>query len=263
MSGALKEAQVTSSVLRVQHTSLQYSDTKAQQEHDVRQLFVRGQRFPIKTGTEGSADTFSHDALRYIGSREFNHAVHIVRGNWIAVDRDIIEPKSLDRGQEFVIKNDFVVGRMHDRILATVEFDHRNPRIGHIGVGSAHYPRRGRLPSDPNNDVNELYADVIAKWMQETAKGPNLAFVHGDFNMLDNKKRQDWSFGNNWTSMADELKAWANTGHGPIDGFASYDRDGRVKAKKFWVLDDSELKMFSDHYVVRGVWEVGHLKLNK
>lgn len=262
MQGGIKEAQVSSSVLKVQHTSLQYSDSKEQQKHDVRQLFVTGKDYPIKTGTEGGAETDSYDFLKYFG-KEFNHAVHIVRGNWIAIDRDIIEPKSLDRGQEFVIKNDFVVGRMHDRILATVEFDHRNPRIGHIGVGCAHYPTKGRLPSDPNNDVNEKYADVIAEWMKDASKGHALAFVHGDFNMLDNQKRQDWSFGNNWTSMADELEAWKDTGHGPIDGFASYDNDGRVSAKSFKVLRDRQVKMFSDHFVVRGEWNVKHLKLDK
>ena len=259
MQGTFKEGLVTSSVLRVQHTSLQFSDKPEQQKHDVRQLFVTGKKFPIKTGTEGGSDNASYRWLKYFG-KEFNHAVHIVRGNWIAIDRDIIEPKSLDRGQEFVIKNDFVVGRMHDRILTTVEFDHRDPRIGHIGVGPAHYPTKGRLPVDPNNDVNELYADKIAAWMKDAAKGSAIAFVHGDFNMLDNKKRQDWSFGNNWTSMADELKAWKNTGHGPIDGFASYDNDGRVSARSFRVLDDSDVKMFSDHFVVRGAWNVKHLK---
>lgn len=251
---------MTSSILRVQHTSLQFSDTKAQQVHDIRQLFATGQRYPIKTGTEAGPETFSHDALRYVGSREFNHAIHSVRGNWVAVDRAIIEPKSLSRDQEFVMKTNLVVGPGHDSVMATVEFDHRNPRIGHIGVGAAHYPTKGRLPSDPNHDVNREYADVIAEWMKETGKGRALAFVHGDFNMLDDRKRQDWAFGNNWTSMADELEAWENTGHGPIDGFASYDEDGRVKAKSFEVLDDSELKMFSDHFVVRGKWVIEHLR---
>ena len=253
---------MSSSTLRVQHTSLQFSDTESQQVRDVRKLFATGKDYPIKTGTEGGVETFSHDALRYVG-KEFNHAVHVVRGNWVAIDRAIIEPKSLNRGQEFVVKNDFVVGKMHDRILATIEFDHRDPRIGHIGVGAAHYPTKGRLKSDPNNDINEKYAHVIAEWMKETAKGPNIAFVHGDFNMLDNQKRQDWSFGENWTSMADELKAWKNTGHGSIDGFGSYDNDGRVSAKYFRVLDDHELKMFTDHFVVRGAWTVKHLRLNK
>ena len=252
---------MTSSVLKVQHTSLQFSDSPEQQKHDVRRLFATGKNFPIKTGTEGGSDNANYDWLKYF-AKEHNHAFHVVRGNWIAIDRAIVEPKSLDRDQQFVMKNDFVVGRMHDRILATVEFDHRDPRLGHIAVGCAHYPTKGRLPDDPNNDVNEEYADVIAKWMKESAKGSGIAFVHGDFNMLDNKKRQDWSFGENWTSMADELKAWQNTGHGPIDGFASYDNDGRVSARSFRVLDDSELKMFTDHYVVRGAWNVKHLKRN-
>lgn len=261
MPGAFKEVQVTSTTLRVQHTSLQFSDTKAQQEHDVRQLFARGRNYPVKTGTEGGAETFSYDALRYIG-KEFNHAVHIVRGNWIAVDRAIIARGSLDKGQEFVIKNDFIVGKMHDRILTTVEFDHVDPRVGHLAFGAAHYPTKGRTKSDPNNDVNEKYAGVIAEWMKDASKGRALAFVHGDFNMVDSIGKQDWAFGENWTSMADELKAWKDTGHGPIDGFASYDNDGRVTAKSFEVLRDRNLKMFSDHFVVRGEWKVRHLKLD-
>lgn len=253
---------MTSSRLRVQHTSLQFSDNKEQQKHDVRQLFATGRNYPIKTGTEGGTETFSYDALRYIG-KEFNHAVHIVRGNWIAVDRRIIAKGSLDKDQTFVIKNDFIVGKMHDRVLATVEFDHQDPRVGRIGVGSAHYPTKGRTKQDPNNDVNEIYAGKIAAWMKDASKGSNIAFVQGDFNMVDSAPGQDWSFGENWTSMADELKAWKNTGHGPIDGFASYDNDGRVTAEKFEVFEDNRIKMFSDHFVVRGEWRVRHLQLDK
>lgn len=253
---------MTSSRLKVQHTSLQFSDNKEMQKHDVRQLFKSGRDYPIKTGTEGGPETHSFDYLHYIG-KEFNHAIHVVRGNWIAVDRRIIKKGSLKKDDVFVVRNDKVVGKMHDRVLATVEFDHQDPRMGHIGVGCAHYPTKGREKSDPNNDVNELYAEKIAGWMKETAEGQDIAFVHGDFNMVDSAPRQDWSFGENWTSMADELKAWEDTGHGPIDGFASYDLDGRVKPKKFQVFKDNRIKMYSDHYVVRGEWEIGHVRLGK
>lgn len=253
---------MTSSTLRMQHTSLQFSDTAEQQKHDVRQLFISGKDYPIKTGTEGGAETATYDWLRYFG-KEFKHSVHVVRGNWIAVDQRIIKNGTFKRGEVFVAKNDIIVGKMHDRLLATVEFEHQDPRMGHIAVGCAHYATKGQRPGDPNYDINKRYAERINTWMKNNAQGSDLAFVNGDFNMVDSLPGQDWAFGGHWTSMADELKAWENTGHGPIDGFASYDRDGRVSAKDFDVLRDGQVRMFSDHYVVRGEWKVKHLNLGK
>jgi hypothetical protein len=62
------------------------------------------------------------------------------------------------------------------------------------------------------------------------------------------------------TSLADELKAWQNTGHGSIDVIASYDQDGRVKGKYWRVLDDSEFKLNTDHWLCEGGYEVRPVK---
>ena len=251
---------MSSSVLKMQHVSLQFSDTKRQQVSDVEKLFARGRMFPIKTGTEAGRETFSYDALRKV-SKEYDHVFHQVRGNWIAVDKKIILPGSVRKGEIFVASNKAVVGRMHDRYLATLAFTHKDPRIGRIFQGAAHYPRRGQGPNDPNNDINRLYAKEIAEWMERVAGGRALAFVNGDFNMSD--RNLDWSFGEAWTSMGDELEGWKNTGHGPIDGFASFDPDRRVSAKKFEVIRDNRMFMHTDHFVCRGTWTIKHLKFSK
>ncbi len=248
---------MSSSVLRMQHTSLQFSDSRAQQAHDVEQLFKKGKDFPIKTGTEASDSNALFELLR-TAARDYDHVLHNARGNFIAIDRKIIKPGTLRRGSVFVIDNSKLVGKMHDRVMPTVVFTHVDPRIGRVAQSTAHFATKGAKPGDPNYKANVLYSRKIAEWMKAAGRGSAISFNNGDYNMHD--RNLDWANGGPYTSMADELNAWQNTGHGPIDGFCSYDRDGRVKAKTFKVLDDSEMKMYTDHFVCRGIWTIRHLR---
>ena len=243
--------------LRMQHTSLQFSDHVDQHEHDVKTLFGQGQAFPIKTGTEagpGPGGTNNKELLVHY-AEEYHHAINFAGDSWVAVDHAIITPKSLKKEDVFLVSNDMQQEtRGSDRILATMSFEHVKPGVGTIHIGATHYPTKGAKPGDPNHDMNIICAEKISKWLAKVGHGADLAFVNGDFNMPD--RTLDFALGGNFTSMADELKAWQSTGHGPIDGMCSYDRDGRVSAKHWNVLDDSELKMFSDHFACRGVWEI-------
>lgn len=250
---------MTSSVLKHQHASLQYSDTDAQQAADVEKLFKKGKLYPIKTGTESGRETANRAALRECAA-DYNHAIKFGRSNFVAVDKAIIKKGTNKSGVVFVVSNDKLVGFQHDRDFPWITFTHADERLGRISVAGFHYSTKGREEKDPNNDTNEMYADKIGEWMRKSARGTAIALGAGDFNMLDPLKRQDWSFGNNFTSMADELGKYANTGHGPIDGFVSYDKDNRVKAKKFEVLEDKDFHLHTDHYVCRGTWTVRHLK---
>lgn len=247
--------------LKMQHTSLQFSDDKKQQEHDVKKLFAMGKGFPVKTGTESGPETELHGLVKFY-AKKHNHVLNSAYGNWVAVDRDIVKDRSRPiRDTIFVASNDHIFGRMHDRAFPTLMFKHADERLGIFGVAGFHYSTKGRLPIDPNWDINRVYARKIMEWMIEAGRGTNIALGAGDFNMLDNMRRQDWSFGHKFTSMADELRSYRNTGHGPIDGFVSHDKDGRVKAKKFVVLNDKSMFMHTDHFVCRGTWQINHLKL--
>jgi hypothetical protein len=249
---------MTSSALRMQHSSLQFSDTRAQQAHDVEQLFKKGTLFPIKTGTEASNTNPLFELIREAAG-DYKHVIHNARGNFIAVDRKIIKPGTVKKGEVFIISNDHLVGKMHDRVMPTLVFTHVDPRIGRVAVSASHFATKGAKPGQPNYKANVLYSRKIGEWMRTAGRGSAIAFNAGDYNTND--RELDWTHGQNYTSMADELGAWQNTGHGPIDGFCSYDRDGRVKARSFVVLDDSEMKMHTDHYVCRGTWMVRHLKV--
>lgn len=246
-------------MLRMQHSSLQFSDASAKQKIDIRDLFAAGYQYPIKTGTEAGPEG-GNDNRKWLQeyAEEFNHALQFGRSSWVAVDREIIKKGTFSKDQVFIADNDETWGRGHDTVLATVEFDHEDEGIGHVSVGCIHYPLRGARPGDVNHRINLRTSRIIGEWMRKSAKGSALAFVNGDFNMPDDQI--DWAFGGHWTSMADELKKWQNTGHGPIDGFTSFDFDARVKAKKFEVLTDKEFFQHSDHFVCRGTWEIRSLR---
>lgn len=251
----------TYGVLKHQHTSLQFSDPKHQQEHDVRTLFAKGERYPIKTGTESGRDNALFELVDHY-AKKHNHTVVHAQGNWVAIDKKIIKKGSRPKKDKiFVVRNDVLFGHQADREFPTIQFKHADDRMGVIAVAGFHYSTHGRLPHDPNYDTNMMYAGKIAKWMEHAARGNNIAIAAGDFNMVDKLPRQDWAFGEGFTSMADILKQYQSTGHGPIDGFVKFDNDKRVKAKKYEVLADNKLHLFTDHYVIRGTWSVRHLKL--
>lgn len=247
-------------VIKHQLTPLQYSDPEHQQRHDVEALFTKGKAFPVKSGTESGPDTDFYDLLEEF-AKKFNHALVRYRANWVAVDRDIIKPRSVRKDSIFVVDNSRLTGRQHDRGFPTLSFTHVDERMGRFHIAGFHYSTHGRLPLDPNYDTNKMYAEKIAEWMREHGKGSDIALGAGDFNMIDKFPRQDWAFGEGFTSMSDELNKYPNTGHGPIDGFVSWDKDKRVRPKKFEVLTDNRLKMFSDHYVSRGTWSIRHINL--
>ena len=247
----------TYTALRHQHTSLQFSDSYEQKKADVKKLFSTGTSFPIKTGTESGPDNALFELVAEYAEKH-NHILKRAQGNWVAVDRTIVTPRSVEKGRVFVTSNDNLVGPQRDREFPWIQFTHAKAGVGRIAVAGFHYSTSGRLPIDPNYRTNQLYARKIEAWMKEKARGQGIVLGAGDFNMIDSMRSQDWAFGGGFTSMADELGRYYNTGHGPIDGFVSYDADRRVKAKKLVVLDDKELHMHTDHFVLRGTWSIRH-----
>lgn len=242
--------------LRMQCTPLQFTDTSTQQESDIRAIFERSSNFPIKMGTEagpGPGGMRNRDLLTEY-AKEYDHVINFGGDAWIAVDQSIMVRNSVSKEDVFLADNDELATKGADRVMPTISFDHKTPGVGRIHAASVHYPTKGATKGSPNWNVNAKMAKGISDWMVRVASSSDLAFVGGDFNMPD--RNTDWSFGRKFTSMADELKAWANTGHGPIDGFCSFNGDRRVSAHKFTVLNDKQFKLHTDHYVCRGVWNI-------
>lgn len=252
---------MTSTKLRMQHVSLQHSDNATQQRHDVKKLFSQGKAYPIKTGTEAFRDPAGKNHNRDLlleYAEEYDHKITFASDTWVAVDRAIINPGSAQSHNVLLLDKKHIKQKSTDKRMAMISFDHVKSGVGHISVGSVHYPTGGGFPGSPNWRANKTMAEKIALVMKEQGRGSGVAFVNGDFNMNDRKR--DWAFGQNFTSMADQLGVYFNTGHGPIDGFCSYDLDERVTASKLIVQNDKKFFLNTDHFRCLGVWDIEHMK---
>lgn len=250
----------STSVLRSQHASLQYSDTRKQQRRDISDLFSRAKGFPLKTFTEAGPEV-GNDNREFLleFAKQYDHVIHFARSNAIAIDRRIIQPKTVRKTEKLILRAGEVPGPGHDTVLGAIRFRHVDPRIGVVSQGVIHVPTKGRYKGERNFANNDKVAEQCAEWMKNAGAGTAIALLNGDFNQPDDKL--DWARGRDFTSIADELKAWRNTGHGPIDGMCSYDLDARVKGKRFWVLNDKAFFQHSDHFVCRCAWTIGHLRI--
>lgn len=258
--------------LRLAHVSMQFSDSPKQMREDVDRIFDRARAFGYAwiTGTEaGPGAEPLTDLLREEGRASGYRFWKPARPTdcWIAVNRDLIDggwetdyepvipgsgslPHSVTEGRRWGPKG-----------LVTVAFD--NDELGRINVGAAHYLTGARGPGSPRWDWNRRLGLKVGEWAARVGRGKALAFYGGDQNMADSKNREpqgDTFFGAPLTSCWDELGKYENTGHGPIDVIASYDRDGRVSCRSARALDDREFPLHTDHFLVEAVYDVKELK---
>lgn len=276
--------------VRVAHVSMQFGDSDAQHTADVTKLFDRAVRRRVGwiTGTEagpGSGNT-GKELIRIAKEHGYRPWVPSEQAKahgrstdcWIAVREDLITGNwkrgyigAIPGSSQLYEENGFDPDsnpRWGPKGLVTVSFD-CDALQGRVNIGATHYLTGARGPGSPvvkgvdHWEWNNKLAEVIGDWVREVGKGKALAFYAGDQNMADSKNAEpqgDTFFGEPLTSLADELKNWQNTGHGPIDVIASYNRDGRVSGLKFEVLDDREFFLNTDHFYLEGVFNVEPLK---
>lgn len=240
--------------LSLQLSPLQFSDTDKQMAADVDTLFGRGKH--ILAGTEaGGVKSRPLPKLLADAADKHGYRLHIGRGDWVAVSRDLADG-GWEAGYEPVLESYEGAGKHTDRGIPWLGFDTRD--LGRITVGAGHYLTNGRVPGDPNYELNTRYADAIGDWSKEHGKGSDIVLYLGDQNIPD--RTYDTFRGHPLTSCWDELEKWENTGHGNIDVIASYDRDGRVEALDCRALDDKELHLHTDHFVTEAEYRVHHLE---
>lgn len=238
--------------VKLAHVSMQYSDTREQMAEDCAKVFSRG--YTWLTGTEAGADN-PLAVLIPRTAEAHGYRVHRVRDVWIAVDRELVRG-GWRTGYVPVIESTEGKGRHTDKGIGWVAFNTRE--LGRISIGAAHLLTKGRRPGDPNYRLNRRFSDAFRQWVVDAGQGSGLAFYGGDQNIPDRK--QDTFMGAPLTSAWDELGRWENTGHGNIDVIASYDRDGRVSAVKVRALDDKQLHLHTDHFLVEASFRVRKLQ---
>ena len=248
-------------VVRIQHTSMQFSDSVGQHKHDAKAVFDRAVKRNIwaMTGTEAGAGRSNHDLRDALIAEAKRHGFYIQAhkdGEWVALNRKYLE--SFEKGYEGpFIKGTTGLkaaqGAHGPRGVAWASGKAIGHKLGRITVGSAHYlTNRSEAVSGSNNPL----INGIAAWAKKAGAGANVVFLGADTNTSD--KRQDVFNGKPLTSISDELKKWPATmpSGGKIDIVGSYDHDGRVKAKAYTVLDDKEFFLNTDHYLLEASYEI-------
>lgn len=263
--------------LRTGHASLQFTDSGQQKKHDIEKIFDRAidRRWAWITGTEAGPDAGVTGSELMETGREAGYRMWVpsVEADgiaestdcWTGVREDLIDG-GYNEGYLHAFGSSRQVRKTHDfrddkhwGPKGLVHVDFFNKLLGEIHVGVVHYITEGRTPNTLFWNLNKKLAGVALDWAEYEALGDALAFLNGDFNMDDSKNQKaegDFQLDPEFESLADELKKWRNTGHGPIDGMLSYSKDKRVKGQRFTVLDDKDLFLHQDHYLLEGVYSV-------
>lgn len=243
--------------LDLAHFSLQYSDSTKQKAADAAKIFSRN--YDAITGTEsGELDT---QRVMRVASFNAGYTFFVRRSNWVSIRKDLIKPGTYKTGHEAFVDNRDVVGHGHDLHVTWAQCEIE--RVGKVSFLASHYARYGRPNARSaeyrqNVEANRELARGIGGLAEQLGAGKALAFYGGDQNIVD--RDVDTFFGEPLTSAWDELGKYENTGHGNIDVMASFDHDGRVKAKYIRALDDKELNLFTDHFALEAGFEVKLLR---
>ena len=247
--------------VRIQHSSMQFSDSVGQHQHDAKAVFDRAVNRGVwaLTGTEAGAARSNHDLHDALIKEAKSHGFYLNAhkdGEWVALNKEYLE--SFEKGFEGpFIKGTTGLkaaqGAHGPRGVAWASGRAVGHRLGRITVGSAHYLTNR---SEAVSGSNDRLVNGISNWARGAGKGQNVVFLGADTNTSD--KLRDVFNGKPLTSISDELKKWPATmpSGGKIDIVGSYDHDGRVKAKSYTVLDDKEFFLNTDHFLLEATYEI-------
>lgn len=252
--------------VRIQHTSMQFSDSVGQHQHDARALFDRAVEKGVWacTGTEAGVSRSNHDLHDALVKEAKAHDFYINAhpdGEWVALNRRFMTGFEKGFAGPFIKATkgrDPAHGAHAARGVAWASGKAKDHKLGRLTFGAAHYL------TNRSEDVSGSNAPLIrgiSEWATKAGAGANVVFLGADTNTND--KRQDVFNGKPLTSIADELKKWPATyeSGAVIDIVGSYDHDGRVRAKGYQTLDDKEFFLNTDHYLLDAVYEIAERKV--
>jgi hypothetical protein len=247
---------MATTTLNVMHTSMQFSDSTVHKQADAKAIFTRADARGVSwiTGTEAGAGPSGdlRDALAKQAEAK-GYKFFVKSDLWVAVDRHMITKNTWESGFIEVLPANSGSQKHEPRGILWAQFE---CNLGTVSVGVSHYMTHGNTPGDEYYAANGKLTRAIGEWGKVHGSGRKLCFYAADANTGDRAK--DVFRGQPFTTLADELKDWQDTGHGPIDIIASYDADGRVKGKYWRALDDRELFLWTDHFACEGGFDVRH-----
>lgn len=230
--------------LKFAHCSMQYNDTDQQHASDINTLF--GRKYDVITGTEAGKGAGNMNVELRRAAEKYGYVISLHRnyGTWVAVKKTIVA-----KDARFSVRHALDgTAKYGAKGVVFAEWD-MGPTFGKFAVASVHYVTRAGAGTVTRKAQLDLkYANAIEGWVKALPDEFS-AFVAGDFNLRD--QPNDWFKGQiPMATCWDDLKLWPNTGHGNIDGVARHKADARVRFTGARVLDDGDLFLNTDHFVV-------------
>lgn len=221
-------------VIRIQHSSLQFSDDQSEHAHDARAVFdyARATGAALVSGTEAGA---FGNSLRYQvpgAARVHGYEFHRTGGAFVAVAK---------RWGEVVAR-----GYLPAEAGRGVPWVHVRPHdaaIGGVTYGAGHWFAHGRS--------NGRMAAAVGRWATRHGQGRAIVFYAADTNTND--RAADVFAGRRLTTCWDETGRHPATRLRCIDVVASFDPDARVSCRGAAV---APLFLFSDHRTISAAYRV-------
>jgi len=249
-----------------QHNSGQFSDSKPEHVHDANSVF--GHAVDIGawwvSGTESGASPVNHDArdaIQTVGQAHDFFVFDHKYGEWVALNRRFLH--HFDHGFDgpYIPGThglSVAEGAHAPRGTAWASGEAKDGTTGRITVGSQHWLTQRSIKGGGID--NSRMVKGSQAFGKAHGKGGHLVFLDGDANEHDDAR--DIFEGGDFLTIADELKKHPKT-HGvntqrgsDIDFIASWKGDTRVTAEDYVVLDDSDLRLFFDHFLLVGTFKV-------
>lgn len=252
----------------IHHNSMQFSDTNPQHEHDAEAVFdlaVDKDAWAV-TGTESGLAPDNHDLHQYLTHYAQQADFYIFAhkwGEWVALNKRYLHHFEHNFMGPF-IEGTHGVNPAHGshapRGITLVTARAVDDNLGQLTFGVAHFLTDR---SESVSGSNMPLIRGVEQYGRAYGQGSDVCFFNADAN--ENDAKQDVFKGGPFTTIADELGKHPAT-HGvnkkkgnPIDIIASYNPDKRVHGEEYFVFDDSNVKLFSDHFICRGVYSVRKL----
>jgi hypothetical protein len=231
--------------LRIQHTSLQFSDTRLAHRHDARAIFhhARAVGNVLVSGTESGR----HNSLWHAipaAAADHGFALHLhPTGDWVAVDRHW--GAISHRGYVAVLAA-HPGGKHGPRGIVWARVRPHSPHLGTVSYGAGHW----LAPHLAGHQIgNRHMARAVGHWARHQGEGPSLVFYAADTNQDDAHLRP---FGSQPLRTC-----WDELGHHPptrtshtIDVVASLDWDQRVSCLWASSLGDGRMWLATDHSLI-------------
>jgi hypothetical protein len=251
-------------IVRIQWNAGEAFDSPEQHAHDAHKLFEHAASWGAWAigGSEAGRTDLRRSLERAAGRHRFE--LFLSRyGEWVALNTRFLSARHAGFEGPFIpgTRGPARDGGHAPRGIAWARGrDYRQQVGGWLTFGASHWLTQRAISSTGLS--NDPIVAGTARFGRRCGAGGSKVFLMADTNEHDDQR--DVFHGKPFTSLSGELGQHPathgrDTEHGTrIDVIASWDDDKRVRGRRYDVLDDGDLQLAQDHFVLLGEYAIAH-----